>query len=143
MDDFWTPKLVKEQLTDAIRWVQRTGGPTGPAGMSTLMPAFVYDADDIAAQDELPKEETGARQPTLPSTVTRFEAVLYWPAVYLYDLPGPRRVLRVWMRGKATRQPFNQLCKARKWSRATANRALDKAIATIGVGLTRDGVPPP
>lgn len=142
MDDFWTPKLVKEQLADAIRWVQRTGGRTGPAGMSTPMPTFIYDADDIAAQNELPKEENGARRPILPSTITRYEAVLYWPAVYLDDMPGPRRVLRVWMKAKATRQPFTQLCKARKWSRATANRALDKAIATIGVGLTRDGVRP-
>lgn len=116
--DCWTPQLVADELliaSDAFN-----GWPP------------IVDPDDPPRN----------RRSYTPQQISRMERVLEWQIRYLRDQgDGPARVLRTYVRARATPKfSFGEAIKRRGWSRATAYRGRDKALAAIAMGLTADGV---
>lgn len=151
--DGWTPKLVGEQMVEAIRWVARYGGSVGPASIRSSMPTFKPTLDDFAdegwgfpevAADDGEHDDRPARALPSPGQVSRHMAALQWPAEYLMPVhAGSAQMLNLWLACKAARKPFDQAVKRRGTvSRAAAYSLRDRGLTLISVGLTRDGVPP-
>ncbi|ELT50983.1 DUF6362 family protein [Brucella intermedia] len=150
-NDLWVPKIVDQRLTEAAKIVLRATGPTGPRGDGNVWPLFQREFSDWydtvkdefgnvighvqTAQPEKPRFNISSRK------ISRMEQAILWPMTYLKDYDGPRRVLSVYLRCKAYRKPFSQVCKRLGWPRATAYRARDKALSLIAQGLNADGVP--
>lgn len=143
----WTPKLVGEQLVEALIWVRRYGGPVGPASIRSCMPIFKVSLEDhlaegwglpeVADDDDLPPVRVMAS----PAEVTRHIAVLEWPATYLgLERQGSGRMLGLWAACKARRCSFSKAIDGRI-SRAHVFRLRDRALSLISIGLDRDGVP--
>ncbi|MBY3472083.1 hypothetical protein HFN78_14265 [Rhizobium laguerreae] len=81
------------------------------------------------------------RRMTPPARVSQFERVLWWQATYLKDQPGAARVLKHWVRTRLTKgMTFGEACDRRGWSRPTAYRRRDEALAAISMGLARDRI---
>jgi hypothetical protein len=149
--DTWTPKLVGERLTAAVRWC--AGAPrVGPAGMvSARMPEVRLDWRERLAEgwglpdgpdeDELAWRRQALRRAATPAQITGHLAALGWPSAYLADRPGDARVLSLWVRCRVYRVPFQDALRARSGlDRSLAYRMRDRALVTISVGLDRDGV---
>lgn len=140
----WTPDLVKAELAEAIKIVMRTAGRTGPKAFGNGMPEFLVDLD-IGTKEEPGlagnKREEDVRRPPSAKAITRAEAAIRWPIDYLDHLPGPRGMLRIWLKATAFRKPWSRFLKDRGIPLATAKRARSKAFAAIAAGLNRDGVP--
>lgn len=137
----WTPDLVKAELAEAIKIVMRTAGRTGPKASGNGMPQFLVDLDlgdeGLAGN----KQAEDVRRPPSAAAITRAEAAIRWPIEYLDHLPGPRGMLRIWLKATAFRKPWSRFLKDRGIPLATAKRARAKAFAAIAAGLNRDGVP--
>lgn len=88
---------------------------------------------------------TSYRRPLKPREVSALIEALYWPAKYsVVELPTATRILNLWLRCKVYRGNFDKVIEHRReFSRATAYRYRDKALAAIAIGLERDGVPTP
>lgn len=141
----WVPKYVEERLLESARIIVYTTKPAGPRGYGSGYPNELASLIGLADRDtewwRLPSAEDQAPKRNFPAhKVTQAEAASRWPIDYLPDHDGPRRVLMLYLRCKIYRKPFSRACKQRKWPRATAYRALDKAFAMIAQGLNRDGV---
>jgi len=144
--DIWTPKEVGEELVQAVRWASRATGRIGPAGFRSGMPSLALIANDRDFEGWPPITDLEAQPMRLsvpPKRVSQYERVLWWQAKYLPDEPGSARVLKVWVRSKLTkRMTFEKACELVGWSRATAYRGRDRALGTIAVGLTAEGIIP-
>ena len=150
LDDLWVPRTVEKRLIEAARLTLTTTGPVGPKAYGSAMPMYQRDWTDWLAQlDEagkdladvkIERDERPARPGATSRQITRMEEAIRWPIKYLEGLPGPRKVLAVYLRCRAYRKPFGRACKRLGWSRATAYRARDKALALIAQGLNRDHV---
>lgn len=150
--DTWTPKLAGERLIEAIRWARYNAGPTGPASVRALYPIYVATPDEREEEGwgeqenaNDPTEVPKYRRPLKPHEVSALIDALYWPAKYAVEqLPTATRVLNVWLRCKVYGGNFDKVIETRReFSRATAYRYRDKALAAIAVGLESDGVPLP
>jgi len=150
--DTWTPKRAGEVLIEAVRWARYNAGPTGPAPVRALMPTYYPSPEDREREEwgdpeivedltEVPKY----RRPLKPHEVSALIEALYWPARYAVPtLPTASRVLNLWLRCKVYRGNFDKVIEHRReFSRATAYRYRDKALAAIAMGLEADGVPLP
>lgn len=144
----WTPDLAGDDLVAASRWAWATAGRVGPAGFRSGLPSFYLLPDERAEEgwdrylegDEDDKAERKRRRSYSAAQISWMEQVLWWPSTYLADLPGPASVLKIWLRCKVVKRPFDEACKAKKWSRATAYRARDRALGAIASGLIADRV---
>lgn len=140
----WTPKLVGEELVAASKWALHAVRHPGPAGYGSNMPAIALLADDRILEDwptvdEL--EPVPMRRHVSPARVSQFERILRWPLEYLDPTNQQTRILQIWTRTKIMKgATFVQVVDHKKWSRATAYRARDKALATIAMGLTSNGI---
>ncbi|SOC37063.1 hypothetical protein SAMN05892877_103407 [Rhizobium subbaraonis] len=140
----WTPKFVGECLVEAVRWSEYAAGRVLPADMKSGMPALEMFAGErefegwpTIGELDPPKRPKSYS----PAKVSQMERVIRWPTLYLGKIPGPTRVLNLWVRCKISQGlKFDRAVEIRGWSRATAYRGRDKALATIAMGLTRDGV---
>lgn len=143
-DSAWTPDLVRGQLKEAIRLVQRIGGRVGPKTYGNSMPAHLVEWADMLAQvetGELHKDGNRIRLGATSRQVTDMESALSWPGRYCASEPGPLGVLNIWLRSVAQRVPFSRACKAAGIPVSTAKRARSRALTLIAIGLTHDGVP--
>ena len=142
-EGLWLPRLVEARLIEAVRLAHRTDGPVGPKQYGSAMPAILREFQDLVGVDiaTLAAEKNPVKLGATSVQMTRMEATLRWPIEYLEDWPGPRGVLAVFLRCKAYRRSFRQACERRRWPRATAYRARDKALGLIAQGLNRAGVP--
>lgn len=147
----WTPKLVGERMTAALRWATYSGGKVGPAGLRGSMPSFIASLDDHldegwglpeVAGDEEPGDGKRLIVQATAAQITAHEAALSWPAVYLHPgHVGSARMLGLWLRCKVYRRPFDEAVKRRGTiSRATAFRLRDRGLSLISIGLEKDGV---
>ncbi|RWX72551.1 DUF6362 family protein [Mesorhizobium sp. M2A.F.Ca.ET.039.01.1.1] len=151
LDDLWVPATVEKRLIEAARLTLTTTGPVGPKAYGSAMPMYQRDWTDWLAQLDdafkdaadvkIEQDERPTRLAATSRQITRMEAAIRWPIKYLDAVPGPRKVLAVYLRCRAYRKPFGRACKRLGWSRATAYRARDKALALIAQGLNRDHVP--
>lgn len=146
--DVWTPKKVGKVLIQAVRWARYNAGPTGPAQVRSLMPAYTPTALDrlVEGWDDAPadaNEEKVYRRPLTPQQVQRLIDALYWPAKYAVpELPTSARVLNLWLRCKVYKINFGKAVDQQtEISRSHAYRYVDKALSAIAQGLERDGVP--
>ncbi len=143
-DDLWVPKLVETVLVEAVRLTMRIAGRVGPSGIKNNMPAHLYDWADQLAQVETEELGKGGNRVRLGATseqITRMEAAIRWPIVYLATEDDLRAALQLYLKCKALRLRFGQACKERGWPRATAYRQRDRALVEIAIGLNRDAVP--
>ena len=148
----WTPKRVGEVMTEAVRWARFNAGQVGPAGIKGCMPAFNPTLEDhldegwgipeVAGENE-PDAARPVRRPATPEQITRFEAALHWPTLYLFPRhEGSARILGLWLRCKVHKRPFDAAIKARGTiSRTNAYALRDRALSLISQGLDRDGMP--
>ena len=148
----WTPKLVGEQLVEAMRWVRRFGGTTGPRAYGTINLNFKASLHDHLAEGwgipELAEyDESEAEKddrlilPPSAAMVSRHLAALQWQADYLCpDHIGSARLTGFWAVSKARSIPFERILQGRV-SRAHAVRLKDRGLSLISQGLARDGVP--
>ena len=150
--DTWTPKLVGERLIEAVKWARYHAGPTGPAPVRALMPTYYPSPEDREREEwgdpeniEDVSSPPPVRRQLRPDEVSALIEALYWPAKYaVVQLPTASRVLNLWLRCKVYRGNFDKVIEHRReFSRATAYRYRDKALAAIAIGLERDGVPLP
>ncbi len=146
----WTPKAVGEAMTEALRWASWAAGRVGPGGIKTVALPFIASLDEhlangwglpeIAGDDE--PDPRRLRVMPSPEQISRHEAALDWPRVYLRDNEGSARILALWLRCKITKRPFDASVKARATISRTAAYALrDRALSLISQGLDRDGGP--
>lgn len=147
--DGWTPKLVADQFCDALRWVRRSTGPVGPAGIRSGQPAYIATLEEFMEDFGLPEtaddeEELRPSYPLpSPEQVTRHLDALEWARVYLIPHhEGSARMLGLWAMCKITRRPFDKAVKARGLPRHAAYALRDRALSLISQGLQRDGVKP-
>ncbi len=158
LSDLWVPKLVKARLVESVRIVNATAGPVGPAGYGSSLPRELVEAASRRQGDgETPwwgHTDEGARNVVRrfsPARVSQAEIEALWPYRYLRDAPPPAGsdlepllALKTWLSCKLTRGvTFEEACKACRWARGTAYRAVDRALSVIAQGLNRDGVPVP
>ena len=148
----WSPKIVGERLVEALRWARYAGGPVGPSGIRSGMPAFFLTPEERLEEgwDMVTKAEEDAaeaarrlRIAATPAQISAHEAALQWPAVYLVARhPESARVLGLWACCKVYKRPFDKALERRGvMSRAMAYRFRDRGLSIISVGLDRDGVP--
>lgn len=143
-DQLWTADQVKDRLVEAARLIERTGGRVAPREPGSTMPDYSYDWGDLIGQSQSATLYKGGNRVTIGASsraISRCEQAMRWPIQYLEEVDGPRRVLRLFLRCRALRVPFNAAIKQKGWSRATAFRARDRALAIIAVGLIKDRVP--
>ncbi|WP_336801686.1 hypothetical protein [Kaistia sp. MMO-174] len=147
--DIWVPKLVERRLVGAARLINSIAGPVGPKGYGSGMPRYVHsEAEAFAAQIQMDEEtreldavaRNRGRIRATSRDISLMEAALRWPVRYLAEAAEVRGVLAVYLRCKAYRTPFDGACKKRGWSRATAYRDRDRALALIAQALNKDGV---
>lgn len=147
----WTPKIVGEQLVEAIRWAASLG-PVGPKGFNHVRLAFEATLEEHlaegwglpeAAEDDGRGEDRPLRLMLPPAVVSRHRAALEWPAVYLCpDNVTSARMLGLWAACKAGKRSFDGAVKARGGiARAHAYRYRDRGLSLIAQGLVRDRVP--
>lgn len=143
-DDLWVPKLVETVLIEAVRLTMRIAGRVGPTGFKSPMPEYLIEWEDQVAQVETEELGKGGNRIKLGATsaqITRMDAAIRWPLIYLADDDLARTRLQLFLRCKALRLRFGQACKERGWPRASAYRLRDQALALIAFGLNRDGIP--
>ncbi|OWV79568.1 hypothetical protein ATY77_26640 [Rhizobium sp. R634] len=139
--DVWTPKIVGEELLEAVRWANRAAGRVGPAGLRSNMPNLALITSDEDFDGWPPIEIRPMRRALAPARVSQLERAIWWQATYLKDQPGAARVLKHWVRAKLTHgMTFGEACDRRGWSRPTAYRRRDEALAAISMGLAQEGV---
>lgn len=144
----WTPKLVGEELVEALKFLDRTMGRVGPNRVRSGMPGVVLSTNERSAEGWPSYAEIGEFDPPpprpraySPQRVSQLERVLEWIMRYIDPTNvGMIRVLKTWLRCRTSKKAFGEVCKAKGWSRATAYRARDKALATIAMGLTAEGI---
>ncbi|NGM47924.1 hypothetical protein G5B31_20615 [Rhodobacter sp. SGA-6-6] len=75
--------------------------------------------------------------------VSRHEAALTWPTIYLVGagLQGSARMVGLWAACKAYRRPFSKAIEGRGVSRPAAYALRDRGLSIISQGLARDRVP--
>ena len=147
----WLPVMVDERIVDAVRLVQKIGGPVGPKVLGRGWPAVSQIMDDLETAgaidvEGLPVEADETRPSRVqlsPRRVSELEAALYWPAQYLGEHKGCRNVFALWLRCKAHRRNFRKACSKAGWSEATAKRRRWQASTLIAIGLMRDGAASP
>lgn len=143
-DHEWTPKIVGEELVEAVRWAYRAGGRVGPAGYGSGMPQIMMThMDRIAEQwpllDDMDAEPR--RRAYGPAEVSRMERVLLWQVTYLKESPVVGEALSLWVFCKIKKGvKYGDAVDRQGLARATAYRRRDRALAMIATGLTRDGV---
>ena len=142
--DEWTPKLVGEELVEAVRWAYRAGGRVGPAGYGSGMPQMMMSQMDRLAEqwDIVADQEPVPRRRMLgPDEVSRAERVLLWQSTYLKDSPVVAEALAIWIFCKIKKGVrYGDALDRQGIARATAYRRRDNALAMIAKGLTRDGI---
>lgn len=147
----WTPKIVGEQLVEAMRWAAAQG-PVGPRGFNHIRLNFSATLEEHlaegwgipeAAEEEGREEDHRLRLQLPPAVVSRHRAALEWPATYLCpDHVTSARMLGLWAACKAGKRSFDGAIKAKGGiARAHAYRYRDKGLTLISIGLARDGVP--
>jgi len=153
-DDVWTPKIVGDYLIDAIKWAQRSGGSVGPAGFRNGMPDPALSSEERALEEwpsmfeieEFDPPKAPTRRSLSPAKVSQMERILVWPMKYLSgfnakDDPVSWEVFHAWIRSKITKGvSFEEICKEKEWSRATAYRLRDRTLGMIATGLTAEGI---
>lgn len=140
-DDEWTPKIVGEELIEAVGWAMRSGGRVGPAGFGSGMPQIMMtQMERIAEQWPLLPNEP-QRRAFAPARVSQMERILLWQTRYLMDSPIVAAELSTWLFCKIKKGArYGAVIERAGKSRATATRSKDRALALIAVGLTRDGI---
>lgn len=145
IDQAWTAEMVADELISSIRLVNRITAGAGPNFKSGNWPQAMREWGDFLAMvetDEIAKERADHRITPTKAQISKMERAIRWQSLYLADHEGPRRVLRVWIRCKVYRSPFDKACEGMGWSRSTAYRARDRALFLIAIGLMTDGVQP-
>lgn len=147
----WTPKIVAEQLVEAMRWAAAQG-PVGPRGFNHVRLNFSATLEEHlaegwglpeAAEDDGRCEDRPLRLMLPPAVVSRHRDALEWPAVYVArDNNTSARMLGLWAACKAGKRSFDGAIKAKGGiARAHAYRYRDRGLSLISIGLARDGVP--
>lgn len=139
----WTPAMVADRLVDAVRVAQTA--VKGSGGGGSPWPEYRHSWEDLLSQADSGSILDRLDRRRLPATshqVSRMEEALSWQGRYLDGHAGPAAVLKHYLRAKATRRSFSKAIRQQGWSKATAYRARDRALALIAVGLMRDGVRP-
>ncbi|WP_245875310.1 hypothetical protein [Tabrizicola aquatica] len=146
--DTWTPKAVGERLIEALRWARYSAGRTGPSGAVGIRwpeaKLSLEDRMDLWGLPEVadPEDVPPIRITPSAAQVSRYEAVLAWPATYLVPMghTGSARMLGLWAASRAYRLSFDQALQARGVGRSLAYRMRDRGLSLIAQGLHRDGV---
>lgn len=147
----WTPKLVREQLVEAVTWARYNAGPTGPATVRALYPTYFATDADFATEGwglresaDDPTDAPPPRRRLSPKQISRLIEALHWPGRYAVPgHPGSSRILNLWLRCKVHKVNFDKTIERQgKMSRASAYRMRDRALTAIAMGLSRDGVAP-
>ena len=149
----WTPRLVRDEMIEAVTWVRYQTGPAGPAGIKSLMPAYNATLEDHLAEgwgiperaEDSALEERRLRLPPSPERVERFLDTFSWPARYIGSAhPGSARMLALWLRCKTQGdgKGFDRAVKRLQVSRAHAYRLRDRGLSMIACGLAEDGIAP-
>jgi len=82
-DDVWTPKLVGEELLEAVRWANRSAGPIGPGRLRSNLPNLAMTTDDADFDGRPPIEVRPMRRALPPARVSQLERALGWQMTYL------------------------------------------------------------
>lgn len=147
--DGWTPARAGEALVEALKWARYAAGRTGPAsyggmrlpGMTLTDEEFLELGWGIRESADDPAEAPPMRVQLSARQVSRHEAALQWPAVYLVGagLQGSARMVGLWAACKAYRRPFAKAIDGRGVSRPAAYALRDRGLSLISQGLARDG----
>lgn len=140
VERLWTMEMVADRLVEAVKVAERAIRRPAPSQGAIMWPSWIYTFDDIIGHK--PEDRVEPRGNVPREVIDRMEEALLWQSQYLKAEDGPARVLRTYLRCKAYRIPFDKTCKRKKWSRATAYRARDRAMTIIAYSLMRDGVKP-
>lgn len=145
----WTPQLAGEALVSALKWARHAAGRVGPAGYVGMRfaEAILSDEDhaamgwglkEVADPDDLPP----MRIMPSPAQISRHEAALQWPAVYLVGegREGSAKAVGLWAASKAYRRSFSAAVKERGIPRGLAYQLRDKGLSIISQELQRESV---
>ena len=135
----WTAEMVCGRLIAAARTAEAVVHRPGPVQRSTAWPQIVRDWADL--MEHKAEDRVRPRRFISRAEVQRMEEAMLWPTRYVKD-QRQRIVLAEYLRARALRKSFSEAIKRRRWSRATAYRMRDRALAIIAVSLMRDGVRP-
>lgn len=139
VEEQWTADMVCWRLIDAARTAEAVVRRPGPGQRSTAWPHIVRDWADLMGHTA--EEVRRPRRYISRAQVRLMEEAMLWPTRYVAD-QRQRIVLAEYLRARAQRKSFSEAIKRRRWSRATAYRTRDRALAIITMSLMRDGVRP-
>ncbi len=149
LDDGWTPARAGEQLVAAMKWARFAAGRVGPAGIRSGQPAYMPTDDEYFEDFGLrevadPEDVPPMRIQPSPAQISRHEAALQWPAIYLVGegREGSAKMVGLWAACKAYRRPFASAVKERGIPRGLAYQLRDRGLSLISQSLARDGVKP-
>lgn len=152
-DGAWTYKLVRERLIEAVTYARFYGGPVGPSGMRSGMPAYRASLEDhldegwglpeAAEDDEDTARNRAMPRPPSPERIEHLVDALAWPARFVaLSNPGSARMLSLWLRCRVYKLDFERALDRIGMSRSHAYRLRDRALTLIAVGLDREGSRP-
>jgi len=147
----WTPQRAGKALVEALRWARYAAGQVGPRGMvSASLPKTALSDDDFAEMGwgiresaDDPADAPPLRVQLSARQVSRHEATLTWPTIYLVATgrEGSARMVGLWAACKAYRRSFAGAVKARGIERSAAYALRDRGLSLISQGLAKDRVP--
>jgi hypothetical protein len=143
----WTIVMVLDRLEEAFEVLARLPMTVKPRGFANSMPKYAYDRSDLIAQietgelDRLMRQQNQVRFNATSAEVTRMEAALYWPMLYLRDNPEVAMAVQLGALWAASRQNAKARLKALKINGRAFNRRKMHGLLIIATALVKARVP--
>jgi hypothetical protein len=145
----WTGPHVGVRLVEGLRTLALLPTRRGPREYGNHWPDWIYEWEDLLAQQEIEQEEKDRanrkqnRTRLSPSSVeiARMEQVIAWPAHYLRSFPQLLRTVQLAALARARHRDLHWVARklsvpgrlVRRWNR--------EGVDKIALGLIRDRVP--
>lgn len=147
--DAWTPEYVGVRLRQAFETLRHLPEKEVARGHGQGWPSYVYEAEDLRAQQEqaAAEEEAGTAEPArirLPvpsSAISRMEEALAWPGRHLAHDPALAKLVMHVAIAQARRVSIKALCQRMKWNDATVRRRRQAGLTIIASALAQSSVP--
>ena len=142
MSDHWTPDLVQEAISEALRWLRHAGANDGPRSYGSGMPKPALSIEErLAAGWDAVADSDDAEVRLNPdrAQIARYESALLWVPDILAPIDEDMaRMVNVYCACKAFSHSFSRNITI---DRASAYRLKDNGLVRLSVALDRRGEP--
>ena len=146
---FWTGLHGAVRLVEGLRTLALLPTQRGPREYGNHWPDWMYEWEDLLAQQEIEQEEKDRanrkqnRTRLSPSSVeiARMEQTITWPARYLKDVPQLLRVVQLAALACARHRDLRWVASRLRLPGRLVRKWNTQGLDAIALGLIRDRVP--